>query len=148
MRHYHILRRILRETGAHRVWTGFLLQLLFTALIIWLREPEIHTYREAVWYCYAVVTTIGFGDIVVHCFISRVLSILLSVSALFVIAILTAVVVNYFNAVSAARSGDTLMVFMDKLERLPELSPEELKELSDRVKEYRLRQPGAEKEKK
>lgn len=148
MRHYHILRRVLRETGAHRVWTAFLLQFLITALIIWLREPEIHTYREAVWYCYAVVTTIGFGDVVVHCFLSRVLSILLSVSAMFVIAIMTAVVVNYFNAVSAARSGDTLMVFMDKLERLPELSPEELKELSERAKEYRLRRPGSEKEKK
>lgn len=27
-------------------------------------EPEIHNYFDALWYCFSVISTIGFGDIV------------------------------------------------------------------------------------
>ena len=96
----------------------------------------MHSYGDALWYCYAVVTTIGFGDVVAQSFLSRVLSVLLSVSAALVIALITGVVVNYYNQISALRQKETLAAFVDKLEHLPELPPEELEQISLRVREF------------
>ncbi|MCR5137981.1 MAG: potassium channel family protein [Oscillospiraceae bacterium] len=136
MRRLQILRRVLRETGAYSIWSGFLIQFFISAAVIWLREPEIHRYGDALWYCYAVVTTIGFGDVVAQHFLSRLLSVLLSISAALVIALVTGVVVNYFNQITALRQKDSLMALMDKLERLPELPREELEQIALRAKQF------------
>lgn len=134
MRYIHVMRRVLRNTGANKIWTAFLIQILLTALIIWRIEPGMNTYFEAIWYCYAVVTTIGFGDIVAEMLVSRILSILLSICAAIVIAIITGVIVNFFNQITELKRKETLTALMDKLERLPELSHEELVEISEQVK--------------
>ena len=131
-----VLRRVLKQTGANKVWGSFLVLFFSCAAVIWLREPDIHTYRQALWYCYAVVTTIGFGDVVAQYPISRVLSVVLSISAAVVIALITGVIVNYYNQITAMKQKETLSALMDKLERLPELPPEELEQIAQRVKEY------------
>ena len=137
MRKIRLIRKILRDTGADRILLGFLGFLLLSALVIWLCESGIHTYREALWYCFAVVSTIGFGDVVVHTFVSRVFSVLLSVYAVAAIAIFTAVIVNYFTKLIELRQKESIGAFVDKLERLPELSKAELAELSEQVRKYR-----------
>ena len=116
---------------------GFLLLFFVCAGIIWLREPDIRTYGEALWYCYAVVTTIGFGDVVAQYPLSRILSVLLSVSAAVVIALITGVIVNFFNQVTALRQKETVTALMDSLEHLDELEPEELRQISERVRQFR-----------
>ena len=136
MKRFKIFRDVLRQSGAGKIWTAFLIQFFVTAGIIWLREPDIRSYGDALWYCYAVVTTIGFGDIVVQSLLSRILSVLLSINAVIVIAIITGVIVNYYMQVSELRRKGTLAAFVDKLEHLPELSHEELQELSEKVKEF------------
>lgn len=60
-------------------------------------EPEIHNYFDALWYCFSVISTIGFGDIVVISIVAKILTILLSFYSIIVFAILTATVVNYFS---------------------------------------------------
>lgn len=45
----------------------------------------------------SVVTTIGFGDIVVVTTIGRILSVVLGLYGLFIIAIITSIVVNYYQ---------------------------------------------------
>ncbi len=136
MKRLRILRQVLRHTGASKVWTGFLIQVFLTAAVIRFHEPGITSYRQALWYCYAVVTTIGFGDIVVTRVLSRALSVLLSVSAVVVIALVTGVIVNFFNQINELRHRDTITAFMDQLERLPELSHEELEDISRRVRDF------------
>lgn len=136
MKRLKILRRVLRDTGADKIWTAFLVQFLITAGIICLREPEIRTYGDALWYCYAVITTIGFGDIVAQCLLSRVLSVFLSVSAAVVIALITGVIVNYYNQITALRQKETMTALVAQLERLPELSPEELEQIARRAQEF------------
>ena len=137
MKRLQVMKRVLRETGANKIWFAFLIQFFVSGLIIWLREPDFHRYGDALWYLYAVVTTIGFGDLVAQHLLSRILSVLLSISAAVVIALITGVIVNYFVQVNALRNRETLTAFMDKLERLPELPPEELEQLSMQVREFR-----------
>ena len=114
--------------------SGFVAFMLLTALVIWACEPEINTYREALWYCFTVVSTIGFGDVVVHTSISRSLSVVLSLYAVVTLAIFTGVIVNYYTQLVELRQQESLAVIMDKLERLPELSRQELEQLSDQIR--------------
>ena len=114
--------------------SGFVAFMLLTALVIWVCEPEIKTYQEALWYCFTVVSTIGFGDVVVHTSISRSLSVVLSLYAVVTLAIFTGVIVNYYTQLVELRQQESLAVIMDKLERLPELSRQELEQLSDQIR--------------
>jgi voltage-gated potassium channel len=132
-----IFGKILRSTGTDKVIYGFLGFTALCALIIWLIEPEIRTFREALWYCFTAISTIGFGDVVVHSAVSRVLTVLLSVYAVAVIAIFTAVVVNYFQRVASGNLRESLDPFLSQVEKLPDLSREEMEELSRKAGEFR-----------
>ncbi|MBR5111304.1 MAG: two pore domain potassium channel family protein [Clostridia bacterium] len=127
---------ILKKTGAYKIISGFFSFLLLCALVIWRIEAEVKTFGEALWYCFATVSTIGFGDITVDTTVSRILTVLLSVYAVATLAIFTAVIVNYFQQVISRGQKEKIHQFMKKLERLPKLSPDELEQLSLQAREW------------
>lgn len=137
MKKLKLLWVILKRTKATQILLGFVLFLLAAAGVIQLVEPDINRYVDALWYCYAVFSTAGFGDIVAVTFIGKVISVLITIYALFVVAIVTGVVVNYYSQIVELQRRETMMMFMDKLEHLPELSKEELEDISKRVKNFR-----------
>ena len=137
MKKLRILWGILRHTHADRILLGFVLFLLTDAAIIQIVEPDINRYGDALWYCYAVISTAGFGDIVAVTLIGKTCSVLLTIYTLFVVAIVTGVVVNFYTQLVELQRKETLAAFMDKLERLPELSKDELETISRNIKRYR-----------
>lgn len=137
MKNGRILINILKSTGAGRFLVSYLIFVLADAALIWIFEPSISTYRDALWYCYAVISTAGFGDVVVTTFIPRLLSILLTVYSILIIAIVTGVIVNFYTQKLNIRSKETISAFLDRIERLPELSETELKELAENVRKFR-----------
>lgn len=134
-----ILRTVLHDTHADKLLLSYIIFLLVSGLLIWIFEPTITTFRSAMWYCYAVLSTAGFGDIVVTTPLPRILSVLITIYTILVTAIVTSVFVNYYTQMNEIKNKDTLNAFMDKLEQLPELSTEELQDLSNRVIEFRKR---------
>ena len=137
MKKIKVLWLILKRTKADRILSGFFLFLFAAAGIIQLAEPDITRYGDALWYCYAVISTAGFGDVVAVTFLGKICSVLLTVYSIFVVAIVTGVVVNYYGQIVEMQRRETAMMFLDKLERLPELSKEELEDISKRVKKFR-----------
>lgn len=137
MKRLKILWIILKRTKASQILFGFIIFIFAIATLIQCVEPDITRYSDALWYCYAVISTAGFGDIITVTFIGKICSVLLTVYAIFVVAIVTGVVVNFYNQLVEMQQKETLMLFMDKLERLPELSKEELQTISQKVKELR-----------
>lgn len=71
------------------------------AFILLLIEPEITSFGDALWYTFSVVTTIGFGDIVVVTLIGRILSVILGLFGIFMVAIITSVIVNYYQSIDS-----------------------------------------------
>ena len=134
MERFKTLVMVLRSTGADVLIGAYLVFLLACALVVWFSEPEIITYRDALLYCFTVASTLGFGDIVVHARISRVLSVVLSLYSAVTLAIVTSVFVNYFHQIVQQRQRDSLASLADRLDRLPEMSREELKKLSEQVR--------------
>ena len=64
-------------------------------------EPSIDDFWDAMWYCFTVITTIGFGDMVAVTNAGRLLTVVLGIYGIVVVAILTSVIVNFYNEVSA-----------------------------------------------
>lgn len=134
MKKLRILKSILVRTHTTQVLFSFLLFILADALVIQLAEPQIDAYGDALWYCYAVISTIGFGDIVASTLIGKIASVLLTVYSIVAIALITGVIVNYYNQIIQIRQKETIAAFIDKLENLPQLSREELAEMSEKAK--------------
>ena len=65
MQKLRILKGILKRTKADRIILSFVISFFLDALFILLVEPELNSYGDALWYCYAVLSTVGFGDIVI-----------------------------------------------------------------------------------
>lgn len=137
MKKLRILKAILIRTRASEILLGYLVFVLAAAFLIVLAEPDIHTYGDALWYCYAVISTAGFGDVVVTTLIGKIISVILTIYSVFVIAIVTGVVVNFYNQLLKLQQEETLTAFMDKLERLPEMSQEELEEIARKAAFFR-----------
>ena len=66
---------ILKRTKATQILSGYIVFLFVSAAIIQLVEPDINRYGDALWYCYAVLSTAGFGDIVAMTFIGKLVSV-------------------------------------------------------------------------
>ena len=64
-------------------------------------EPAIENFEDSMWYCFTVVTTIGFGDMVAVTGAGRLLTVILGIYGIVVVAILTSVIVNFYNEVTA-----------------------------------------------
>ena len=137
MKKLRILKAVLKKTKADKIIIGFVVFLFVCAFIILLAEPDITRYGDALWYCYAVFSTIGFGDIVATTFITKALSVLITVYALFATAVVTGVVVSFYNSCVESQFKESKEVFLDKLQRLPELSKEELEEIANKAKKWK-----------
>ena len=92
-----LLYYILKTSGMTKVLYSFLIFFLFSALIIWLVDPNVESFFDAIWFCVAVVTTIGFGDIVVTNIVARIVTIILAIYGILVIAVITGVIVYYIS---------------------------------------------------
>ncbi len=138
MKRLRLLWHILKMTGAHTIMLGFVGFLFLSAAIFTILEPGMTHYGDGIWYCFSVFTTIGFGDMVAVTIPGRLLTILLGLYGLFIVALIPGIVVNYFTEVSKRRLNQSTLGILDQLEHLPELSKEELEQLSASIRRNRM----------
>ncbi len=137
MKKLRILGMILKQTRTDRILTGYVIFVLLAALAIWITEPGIQTYLDSLWYCYAVFSTAGFGDVVVTTLLPKIVSVVITLYSTLVVALITGVVVNFYTEIMKRKNAESIETFFDKIEQLPELSKDELVILSEKVKEFR-----------
>ncbi len=90
------MRNVLHITGMWTVVKGFVCLMLIATLIIHIVEPDINSYLDALWYIFASVTTIGYGDFVAQTIIGRAVTIVISLYGILVLAFIPAVIVSYY----------------------------------------------------
>ena len=132
-----MLKNAFKTAGASKIITGYIITFFLAAVPIWLFEPNIKTYTDSLWFCFASATSIGYGDISAVTHVGRIITVILSIYSIGVIAIFTAVVTSFFMDVAQFRAKESARKFLDDLEHLPELSREELEQISKRVKEFK-----------
>ena len=94
-----ILLRIMKKTYAGEILLGLFLLMIAFSLVLMHNEDSIHTFEDALWYCFAVITTIGFGDFAAVTAIGRILTVILGVYGIIVVSILTSIIVNFYGEV-------------------------------------------------
>lgn len=92
-----VLFKIIVKTYALEILLGLLTMIVSFSLILMLYEPSMSYYPDALWYCFAVVTTIGFGDINAVTHVGRAVSVILGVYGIIVVAVITSIIVNFYN---------------------------------------------------
>ena len=124
MINFRMLVDVLRHSGFGPITCVFVLAFLICSAAVWLADPETLTFGDGAWFSFEVVSTIGFGDVNATGPVARVAAVVLSV-------------VSYCTTALKARQEGTLANFAANLERLDEMTPEELAAFSARVREYR-----------
>ena len=131
--------KLLNRTGAIKFFFAYLIILFISGIILSLIEPQVHGIFEGFYFCFVASTTIGFGDIVPVTIIGRIITIIDTLFGLLTVAMVPGVVVAYYTEYLKIKEKETVSTFLEKLERLPELSKEELTDLSERVKKFNAR---------
>ncbi len=126
-----------RTAGVDKIIGIYLIWFFISAVLILIFEPSIETYADSLWFCFASATSIGYGDFAAVTIIGRIITIVLAVYSIAIIAIVTAVITSFFTDLVKFRANESAGKFLDDLEHLPELSKEELEDLSRRVRDFR-----------
>ena len=106
------------------------------SFVVWLLDPDIVGLSDALWFTFQTGTTIGYGDLLVNNWFARILTALFSIYSMVMVAIFTGIIAGYFVEIIKSEAKDSAIKFLLDLERLPELSKEELAELSERAKKF------------
>lgn len=101
-----LLQNIVRRTYAAEILFGLLMLILSSSWILVFMEEGIASYKDALWYCFALVTTIGFGDITAVTDLGRTVSVILGIYGIIVVALITSIIVNFYGEIKKSRPGD------------------------------------------
>lgn len=92
-----ILKKIIRKTYAVEILFGIFLLIVAFSLILPAFEPGIDNFGDGLWYCFAIVTTIGFGDIAASSVVGRIMSVILGIYGIIVVSLITSIIVNFYG---------------------------------------------------
>ena len=102
-----ILLKIIRKTFVGEILFGLITLIFVFSLLFYTMEEGFATYGDALWYSFAVVTTIGFGDFFAKGLIGRLLTVILGIYGIIVVAALTSVIVNFYQESTKHSDVDT-----------------------------------------
>ncbi len=100
-----VLKNIIRKTYASEIMFGLLLLIIAFSLVFYRMEPQFESYGDALWYCFAIVTTIGFGDYTATTLLPRMLSVVLGIYGIVVVALITSIVVSFYMEIRGERDN-------------------------------------------
>ena len=103
-----LLRDIVQQTYAAEIIFGLLLLIASFSFVLKFTDSASFDgkYTNALWYCFAVVTTIGFGDMTAVSTIGRVLSVILGVYGIVVVALITSIIVNFYGEMKKTNADE------------------------------------------
>ena len=103
-----LLRNTVQKTYAAEIIFGLLLLIASFSFVLMYTDPESfgERYTNALWYCFAVVTTIGFGDMTAVSTIGRILSVVLGIYGIIVVALITSIIVNFYGEMKKANANE------------------------------------------
>ena len=102
---FTILFKIVVKTFALEVLFGLLALMVASALVLMTVEAKMNTFGDALWYCFAIISTIGFGDLAAETLIGRLISVALGTYGIIAVAVITSIIVNLYNETSGKKDA-------------------------------------------
>ncbi len=132
-----ILWKVIRHLNFDGVILGFVIWYVISSAVVMVVEPGINSMGDALWYMFVACTSIGFGDLVATTFIGRLMTVITTILEILLVAMFSGVVVSFYLEVVRRNDKENISMFLDRLEHASELSKEELKEIEQKVKDFR-----------
>lgn len=104
----NIISNIIKKSLVNEIFLSLFILIVLCSLYFTLVEPNITSYVDALWYSFAVITTIGFGDVSVVTTLGRILSVFLGIAGIIVVALFTSMIVNFYTEINKKREERTL----------------------------------------
>jgi len=92
-----LLKEIIQKTYAVEIIAGLGLMMVAFSYVLTFTDEVFKTFWDALWYCFAIVTTIGFGDLAATSALGRLLSVILGIYGIIVVALITSIIVNFYG---------------------------------------------------
>ena len=92
-----LLKEIIQKTYAVEIIAGLGLMMVAFSYVLTFTDEVFKTFWDALWYCFAIVTTIGFGDLAATSPLGRLLSVILGIYGIIVVALITSIIVNFYG---------------------------------------------------
>ena len=105
---------VILRTFALEILLGLAALIVVASLILTKVEPSMANFPDALWYCFAVVTTIGFGDFYAVTPVGRIVTVILGIYGIVVVAVITSIIVNFYNETYGKRDAQEVKKLKDK----------------------------------
>ena len=102
-----ILKKIMQKTYAAEILFGMLLLIIAFSIVLPQFETGIPTFEDALWYCFAIVTTIGFGDFTTVTLPGRIISVILGCYGIVMVALITSIIINFYSETKDSEDSET-----------------------------------------
>ena len=109
-----VISDILRMSLVYEIVLSLLILVVLCAVYFTVEEPLMTSYVDSLWYSFAVITTIGFGDVSVQTTLGRILSVILGIAGIVVVALFTSFIVNFYNEMNRKRKEKQLKDIIDE----------------------------------
>ena len=125
----HLISKIIKKSLMKEITLGLMIIIILCSVYFTVVEPNITSYVDALWYSFAVITTIGFGDVYVSTTLGRILSVLLGICGIVVVALFTSFIVNFYNEMNKKREERAIKKIVEEatMEKLEEKEEENKK---------------------
>lgn len=120
----NVFSKIIKKSLVNEIFMTLAILVILCSLYFTIVEPYIRSYVDALWYSFSVITTIGFGDVVVTTTFGRILSVLLGISGIVVVAVFTSFIVNFYNEMNKKREERIMQQILDKAEEIEDIEKE------------------------
>lgn len=105
---FNVLFKIIMRTYALEILIGLLTVMVAFSLLFPLFEEKITNFGDGLWYSFTVITTIGFGDMVATSLVGRILTVILGMYGIIIVAVITSIIVNFYNETAGKKDESTL----------------------------------------
>lgn len=114
---FDVISNIIKKSLVKEIILSLLILVVLCSIYFTLVEENITCYSDALWYSFAVITTIGFGDVSVTTTLGRILSVILGISGIVVVALFTSFIVNFYNEMNKKREEKYLKKIANEIEK-------------------------------
>ncbi len=145
MKRASLFALIVKRTKTIRFLLALAAVFVFCSLVLWQIDPVFGSWSNALWYCFMVVTTTGFGDFAPTTLMARLVSVFLGVYGVIAMGFLCGVGASWLFERVQTLQGRSSTLMIHQLEHLGELDDDQLEALRDYANEHadRLSMPLA-----
>lgn len=129
MKNFDLFKVIFRQTKMKSFLISFAIAYFVCCFLIWMFDPDIQTYGDALWFGFMIVTTIGFGDITVSTLPARIVTYILGLYGVLAIGFICGAGASWLYEVVKNGKNESVSAMIWKLEHLDSLDEEQIQKL-------------------